>query len=196
MKGLDRYYKFRYLYTIIKTAVFYKFFFKKIGFKTCIFNPLKIHGSRNISLGDRVIIESNTWISAVPLTGNNASLFIDDGAQIGHFNHIYSTSNIYIGKNVLIADKVYITDNLHEYTNIYKPIMNQPIKQLSEVNIGDGSWLGENVCVIGASIGKNCVIGSNSVVTKDIPDFCVAVGIPAKVIKKYNFVTKIWEKVL
>jgi acetyltransferase-like isoleucine patch superfamily enzyme len=62
--------------------------------------------------------------------------------------------------------------------------------------IGEGSWLGENVCVIGASIGKHCVIGANSVVTKDIPDYSVAVGIPAKVIKKYNFNKCEWEKII
>jgi acetyltransferase-like isoleucine patch superfamily enzyme len=56
-----------------------------------------------------------------------------------------------------------------------------------------GAWLGENVCVIGASIGKNSVIGANSVVTKNIPDYCVAVGSPAKVIKKYNVEKQIWE---
>ena len=72
--------------------------------------------------------------------------------------------------------------------------MHQPIKQINTVIVGDGSWLGENVCVIGAKIGKNCVIGANSVVTKDIPDYCVAVGAPAKVIKRFDFVNQQWIK--
>ena len=50
------------------------------------------------------------------------------------------------------------------------------------------------MCVIGAKIGKHCVIGANSVVTKDIPDYCIAVGIPAKVIKRYDFEKKQWIK--
>ena len=62
------------------------------------------------------------------------------------------------------------------------------------MEIGEGTWLGEGVCVIGAKIGKGCVIGANAVVTKDIPDYSVAVGSPAKVIKKYNSDTKRWEK--
>ena len=74
------------------------------------------------------------------------------------------------------------------------PILKQKIKQIGTVVIGEGSWLGENVCVIGANVGKNCVIGANSVVTKDIPDYSVAVGVPAKVIKSYNFSSKKWEK--
>ena len=74
------------------------------------------------------------------------------------------------------------------------PVKYQPIKQLNEVYIGDGCWIGENVCIIGASIGKNSVIGANAVVMKDIPDYCVAVGAPARVIKKYDFDLQEWIK--
>ena len=60
---------------------------------------------------------------------------------------------------------------------------------------GDGTWLGANVVVVGnVSISKQCVIGANSVVTKDIPDYCVATGLPAKVIKQNDFNQKIWIK--
>lgn len=91
--------------------------------------------------------------------------------------------------------KVYISDNLHSFEDIGTPIHKQPIKQIGTVRIGEGSWLGENVCVIGANIGKHCTIGANSVVTHDIPDYSVAVGAPAKVIKRYDFETQQWEKV-
>ena len=95
---------------------------------------------------------------------------------------------------MLIADKVYLSDNVHSYENVNLPVIDQPVKQLSAVILKDGCWLGENVCVIGAVIGKNSVVGANSVVTKDIPDYCVAVGSPAVVIKRYNFETKQWCK--
>ena len=96
---------------------------------------------------------------------------------------------------MLTADKVYISDNVHDYHNIEIPVKEQPIVQKKEVCIGEGAWLGENVCVIGASVGKHSVVGANSVVTKDIPDYCVAVGIPARVIKKYDFDKKEWIKI-
>lgn len=157
---------------------------------------LRVDGEENISIGNRVIIQKLTWLAAVPLTGEKDCLLeIGDGTIIGHFNHIYATGKIIIGKNVLTADKVFISDNQHCFEDVHMPILKQPIKQLDPVYIGDGSWLGENVCVLGASIGKNCVIGANSVVTKSIPDFCVAVGSPAKVIKKYNFEINNWEKI-
>jgi len=158
-------------------------------------SPLKIEGCSNIVIGNRVNIEYKTWLAAVPHTGSlTCKLVIGNGTSIGHFNHIYATSRIVIGENVLTADKVYISDNLHSYDNINLPISKQPIKQVKEVYIGDGTWLGENVCIIGSSIGKGCVIGANSVVTKDIPDYCVAVGSPARIIKRYDTTSETWLK--
>jgi acetyltransferase-like isoleucine patch superfamily enzyme len=174
----------------------YRFFAKHIGKKVRIYSPLKIDGLENIYIGDSVTIEYKTWLAAIPCTGaSECCLEIGEGSIIGHFNHIYCTKSIKIGKNVLTADKVYISDNLHGYTDITIPIVKQPIIQKESVEIGDGSWLGENVCVIGAKVGKNCVIGSNSVVTHDIPDYCVAVGAPARVIKRYDLERKVWVKI-
>lgn len=180
-----------------------KFFYflnkKKYRFlssKAVIQKLLRVDGKENISIEKDVIIQKMTWIAAVPLTNAEVChLKIGEGSIIGNFNHIYATGEIIIGKNVLTADKVYISDNLHQYEDINSPIMFQGIKQLPKLVIGDGSWIGENVCIIGASIGKNCVIGANSVVTKDIPDYSVAVGSPARIIKKYNIISQKWEKV-
>ena len=142
------------------------------------------------------MIEEGTWLASMPLTGiKSPRLEIKDGCSLGHFNHVYATQEIIIEENVLTADKVYISDNLHSYQNINIPIKSQSILQNGKVRIGSGSWIGENACILGVIIGKQCVIGANSVVTKDIPDYSVAVGIPAKVIKKYNFETQQWERV-
>ena len=140
-------------------------------------------------------IQYKAWLASVPLTGeDHCQLIFEDGCTIGHFNHIYATKSIIIRKNVLTADKVYISDNLHGYEDIDTPIVRQPILQNGTVEIGEGSWLGENVCVLGVKIGKHCVIGSNSVVTKDIPDYSVAIGIPARVIKRFDIESNLWRK--
>lgn len=166
----------------------------KIGTSTRLINT-RVDGHSRIFIGSKVYINSNGWLACVPLTGDeNARLHIGDGCYIGRFSHIYATSKIEIGKKVLMADKVYISDNLHSYENTELPVIDQPVKQAGQVVIGDGAWLGENVCVIGASVGKNSVIGANSIVTKNIPDYCVAVGSPATVIKRYNMETKQWQK--
>ena len=174
----------------------YKIKVGSFGWKSQIHSPLKINGGKNISIGNKVLIEYKTWLAAMPLTGENkCELVIEDGCSIGHFNHIYATKSIILHKNVLTADKVYISDNLHGYEDIGLPIKNQPIIQNGTVEIGEGSWLGENVCVLGVHIGKHCIIGANSVVTHDIPDYSVAIGAPAKIIKQYDFTTNSWERV-
>ncbi|MCU0460393.1 MAG: acyltransferase [Bacteroidales bacterium] len=189
-------------YSLIKRALsiwifrlFYKKQFKCFGKNVSIVCPLKINGINNISIENNVTIEYKTWLAAVPIEkGTVPVLRIGEGSAIGHFNHIYSTKSIIIGKKVLTADKVYISDNLHGYDDITVPVIDQPVRQIGEVEIGDGTWIGENVCVIGANIGKNCVIGANSVVTKDIPDYCVAVGVPCRILKRFNHETKKWER--
>ena len=175
--------------------VYYKFCFRGFSIHSRIIKPLRIDGKKNIYIGYKCLIQYKSWLAAMPLTGKDVNLTIEDGCVIGHFNHIYATHSIILHKNVLTADKVYISDNLHGYEDIEIPILKQPIIQKGTVEIGEGSWLGENVCVLGARIGKHCVIGANSVVTRDIPDYSVAVGSPAKVIKKYDFNTNSWKKV-
>lgn len=173
----------------------YKERFKKFATNSVIKSPLGINGYENIEIGNNVFIGYKSWIAAVPLTGEPECLLkFGNGCIIGNFNHIYATKKIVFGDKVLTADKVYISDNVHEYTNIEKAVLDQRIKQVSEVYIGEGSWIGENVCIIGANIGKHCVIGANSVVTKNIPDYSVVVGNPSKIIKRYCSKTHSWEK--
>lgn len=176
-------------------AIYWRLRTGRFGLRSVIISPLRIEGAANFYIGNKVTIEYKSWLAANPLTGIEAKLVIEDGCSIGHFNHIYATKSVVLHRDVLTADKVYISDNLHGYDEIDIPIKDQPIKQNGEVEIGEGSWIGENVCVLGAKIGKHCVIGANSVVTKNIPDYSVAVGAPAKVIKKYDFNTNSWQKV-
>lgn len=176
-------------------ALLYKWIFCNFGSKSSLSDPLKIHGSKRIYIGNRVTIAKQCWIAAMPLTSSDkCELIFNDGVTIGDFNHIYATRSIIFEKDVLTANFVYISDNLHCFEDINTPIKNQPIKQLKIVVIGEGCWIGEHVSIIGASVGKHSVVGANSVVTHDIPDYCVAVGSPARIIKRYNFDTKQWEK--
>lgn len=175
------------------TRVFYAEKFNHIGKGTIVFAPLKLVETGSIYIGDRCVVSQHSW-----LMGNRKSdrqtLTVGNEVNIGHFAHIVAKYGIIIEDSVLIADKVYITDCNHSYEDITKPVIEQGIYPAGEVKIGTGSWLGENVCVIGAKIGKHCIIGANAIVTKDIPDYSVAVGIPARVIRRYNFNTDKWEK--
>ena len=186
--GTICYYLFKYWY--------YKLILGGLGRKSRLYGVLKIEYPENIFIKNSVKIGKHAWLAANPLTGEAVCrLNIDSGVYIGNFVHIYCTGQITICEKVLISDKVYIADNLHAYEEIELAIIDQPIKQLKPVSIGEGSWIGEGVSIIGANVGKHSIIGANSVVTKDIPDYCIAVGAPAKIIKRYNAQTAAWEKV-
>lgn len=176
------------------TRYIYKRRFFHIGSGSILFKPMQLDNTKAISIADGVFIAEGAW-----LMGSNDSairtLRISEGTVIGHYSHIVGLFNVCIEKNVLMADRIFISDCTHEYEMIDSPIGKQPIKAIKPVTIGEGSWLGENVCVCGANVGKHCVIAANSVVTKDIPDYCVAAGSPARIVKTYNFLTKKWEKV-
>lgn len=95
-----------------------------------------------------------------------------------------------IASHVMISSENHGTDPESD-----TPYMNQPLIT-KPVSIGDGCWIGEKVCILpGVNIGKKCIIGAGSVVTKSIPDYSIAAGNPARVIKKYSYETHNWEKV-
>jgi len=112
--------------------------------------------------------------------------------------HIAAGEKVVIGNDVLIASRVFISDLNHgsysgeeQDSPLTKP--NERLLFTKPVHIKDNVWIGENVCILpGVTIGRGCVIGSMSVVTKSIPDYSIAVGIPAKVVKQYDFETNRW----
>ena len=110
---------------------------------------------------------------------------IGKGSEIGERCRISIANSLGIGEKVLLSPNVYITDCDHEYRDVDVPVIDQGIVQRGQkVSIGEGSYIGINAVIVGnVRIGRHCVVGANSVVTKDVPDYCVAVGSPAKVIK-------------
>ena len=111
---------------------------------------------------------------------------IGDRCLIGRGSGIVGHFSIDIGNDVWTGHYVYITDQNHGYENTDLPISQQTQIERA-VSIGDGSWLGAGTVVLpGANIGKHVAVGANSVVTGTLPDYCVAVGAPARVIKQYS----------
>tara|TARA_B100001250_G_C19749068_1_gene766802 strand:+ start:675 stop:1262 length:588 start_codon:yes stop_codon:yes gene_type:complete len=174
--------------------IFLKSSFNTFGKNSTLSYPFRINGSKFISINEKVHINEGSWILALKINQKDPIINIGKGTYVGRFAHIVGVSRVEICANVLISDKVYISDNLHEYKDINIPIKEQDILEKAPVVIGESTWLGENVCIIGASVGRHCVIGANSVVLTDIPDYSIAVGSPAKVIKRFNKSTGHWEK--
>ncbi len=162
----------------------------------CYFgNSVKIVNVGGAIFGKDVIIRS---FCRLYTSKDDSQLFIGDNTQIGEMSTISCYNQIHIGCGVLTGPHVFISDHNHNYSDPTIHIYKQGVmcREGDKVIIDDGCWIGTNVVIVGnIHIGKNCVIGANSVVTKDIPDFCVAAGSPCKILKKYNILEKTWDRV-
>lgn len=172
------------------------------SFASC--GPVRIHPTARIDnpdrirLGDGVSIGRHAWLYAIATdleSGRYQSrMEIGSGTKIGAFCHITCAGTLALGSHVLIGQGVYISDNSHKYEDVTRPIRIQGLA-VKETRIGDETWIGNHSVVMRCFVGKHCVVGANSVVTRDVPDNCVVAGAPARVIKRFNPATESWERV-
>lgn len=127
-------------------------------------------------------------------------LIIGNGVTMNDDVHIGCVDNIRIGDNVLMASKIYISDHDHgnyDDINADSPdsIPDSRILNFSPIIIGNNVWIGEMVCILpGVTIGNGSIIGAGAIVTKSIPENSIAVGVPAKVVKRYDRETQGWKR--
>lgn len=192
-----------HLYESIKTRLFTAFIRRQFG--CCgkglsVVPPLRFANLHLVSLEDHVTINQHCWIHA--LSGKeqeevSAKLMVGAHTSIGMGATISAAKRIVLGKQVLLARNVYISDHGHAFEDVRMPIILQGLRDVRDVLVGDGTWIGQNACVMpGVHIGKHCVIGANSVVTRSLPDYCVAVGSPARIVKQYDEKSQSWAKVV
>ena len=186
-------------YWIYKRANFRGFYyslkFKNIKFPLIIRKDGKFRNLKFIKTDPNIIIHENVDIFISRVESKEPKLILGSFVTIGRYSSIGCSTKITLGNHVRIAPYVHITDRNHDYRNINLPIWQQPILS-APVFIDDETWIGYGVQIMpGVKIGKHCIIGAGSVVTNDIPDYSVAVGIPARVVKQYDFNEKKWIKV-
>ncbi len=172
--------------------------FGRFGDQSVIcFPPNTIYNERYIHIGSGTMIGPHCTLSAGMVPGqeciSDPVVSIGDRCLIGKGSAIVGHFSIEIGDDVWTGHNVYITDQNHGYEDVTRPISVQTMPE-KPVRIGAGSWIGYGAVVLpGAQIGEHVVIGANSVVTGSIPAFSVAVGSPARVIRR--FVDGAWVSV-
>ena len=165
-------------------------FFHKKGKGARIRNRVRLDVMpfNKFEMGDRAVIESFSTIN-----NGVGDLFIGHDTLVGIGNVLIGP--LRIGSNVIMAQNIVVSGLNHIYEDIHVPIVKQNVTTAA-IYIGDDSWIGANaVITAGVSIGKHCVIAGGSVVTKNIPDYSVAVGNPARVIKQYDHTKNAWVRV-
>ncbi|BDC53166.1 hypothetical protein F183_A54810 (plasmid) [Bryobacterales bacterium F-183] len=162
--------------------------FARFGAKSAIVYPVRLAGVDRIAIGARVFIGSGSWLQALPDGANTeVALTIGDRVSMSGACVLSAARSVTLEAGVLLARNVYISDHIHKYSQIGVAISEQGLDKIAPVRIREGAWLGQNVVVCpGVTIGRGSVIGANSVVTTDIEDYAVAVGAPARVVKRFG----------
>lgn len=175
-----------------------------------ISKPWSIRKPERIFMGNDVHIGPNCILKNITCTGalmkhpenKHVEQVFDPRITIGNRVsatgglHVAAHTNITIEDDVMLASNVFMADALHGYENANLPYRYQGMIRISPIRIKQGSWIGQNVVIMpGVTIGEMSIVGANSVVTKSIPDRCIAVGSPARVVKKWDEESQLWRSV-
>jgi len=182
--------------------LFYPLLFKKVGKGVSFGKSVTIRHPHKISIEDDVVIDDYCVLDAKGLNNNgiyisknvfvgrgsilsckNGDIILEKNVNIGFNSEIFSGSKVVIGENTLIAAYVYIIGGGHDYSRVDIPISEQE-KPSHGIKIEKNCWIGAGAEVFdNVTIGEDTIIGAGAVVSKDIPAFSIAAGIPARVAK-------------
>ncbi len=158
--------------------------FAEFGPRTVVQPPLILFGERRIALGGDVWVGPGSCFLALSREPGEPVIRIGAGTSIAGSCVLSAAASIRIGEKVLMARNVYVADHRHAFDEAGRAVLDQGLERIGAVEIDDGAWIGQNVVVgPGVRIGRGAVVGANAVVLDDVPDYSVAVGAPARVVR-------------
>jgi acetyltransferase-like isoleucine patch superfamily enzyme len=153
-----------------------------------------------ILIGRGAHIGKHAWLNvACPNKTEKSPLQIGARAHIGRNSLITAINQIIIGPNVLTGPQVLIMDHNHEFSDVNVPILDQGVTEGGRIILEEGCWIGFGAAIMCNSgvlrIGRNSVVGANSVVTKDVEPATVVVGAPARAVRRYDASANCWKRI-
>lgn len=140
---------------------------------------------QGIFIGDRTFVMHGSELHVYNFRGlPHSGIWVGENCFIGEFCLIRGQGGVHIGRSVLLAPRVQLLAVEHIFQDPRRPVMEQGIIARG-IQIGDGAWIGAGAIILdGVTVGEGAVVGAGAVVTRDIPPFAVAVGVPARVIRQ------------
>jgi acetyltransferase-like isoleucine patch superfamily enzyme len=164
------------LFRIGLTTAKFRYVKRCVGKGTVVGTRTEIINSANVHIGRGCLLQDAIYIRA----GTNGRITIGDRVAINSFCRLFGHGSIVIGEDTQIGPGSLITTTGHDYQSDLK-------EQFRPVTVGKGVWIGANVTILsGVEIGDSAVIGAGSVVTRNIPPRTIAVGVPARVIRRLD----------
>lgn len=147
-------------------------------------NVLEALREGRLEVGEGTLFEPGVWITAP----GDARVRIGAGTFLNKGVMVAAHELVEIGDHCMLANGCFVTDANHRFDDPQRPITWQGFETRGPTRIGANTWLGANVVVTsGVTIGERCVIGANSVVTRDVEPFSVAAGVPARVLRRVEY---------
>jgi acetyltransferase-like isoleucine patch superfamily enzyme len=163
------------------------------GRGTYIHRTVQIIGRSCVQIGTNSVLSQDCWLNVNHRNRIHTSIKIGNNCFIGRRNFFSSGNKISLGDYVLTANDCHFLGSSHIINDPNKPYITSGTTDSDTITIGDNTFLGANVRVLGnVIVGHGCVIGACSIVMHDIPPFSIAIGSPAIVIKRYSFHHKKW----
>ena len=157
---------------------------------------LVVNAPQLVQIGSGSVLGDNTKFICCNMRTKAPCILIGKNFHATRNFTVQCSNRVIIDDDVLVASDVFLIDYNHGLNPMTKSYLDNPLDVSKGLHIKDGVWIGNNVIILsGVTIGQKAIIAAGSVVTKDIPDYAIAAGNPAKVIKLFNFETQQWERV-
>ncbi len=168
----------------------------RIGINSYIRRPYRIFGASHFRIGDRTFIGEYSYLYAVEEhAGDSFSprLVIGNDVNIGRYSCLTCMNELIIEDGCLLSEHVYIADAAHGLDPEGGPLAQQKLVSKGPIRLGYRTFVGYRACIMpGVTLGKHCIVGANSVVTRSFPDYSMIAGAPAQLIKVYSAEARDW----
>lgn len=188
----------RYKYRELKDKILglnnQRLFLKRNRVK-CFDTSLQVNRPQFVNVKEGFYVGSNSKLLCYIADGFTPCITIGENFHATRHFTVQCANKVTIGNDVLVSSDVFMIDYNHGLNPLTPSYLDNSLEVSKGIIVEDGVWIGNNVIILGGvTIGKKAVIAAGAVVTKDVPEYTIAAGNPANVIKKYNFENKQWER--